>query len=63
MQSLVEFALEELKEGMEEENQSGEILSETRTRLLLDPVVEKILIAVLQTLPNRQVRKSRIRIL
>ena len=63
LQSLVEFALEELKEGMEEENQSGEILSETRTRLLLDPVVEKILIAVLRTLPNRQVRKSRIRIL
>ena len=46
---------EEIKEGVEKENQNGPYLCETTIRSLVHPAVEKILIAVLKTLPSQQV--------
>ena len=51
--------MEELKEGLEESNQRGKILSDITIANLLNPVVEKILIMVLRTLPSQQVGEER----
>ena len=62
MQSFVEDILEELRNGLEDSNQSGQILDEITIETLLNPIVEKVLVMILRTLPSQQVglREGRI---